>query len=147
MRDTIIACVNRFEKKSSDTGKRDAVRNNSGLSVDHSDPDLGVGPTNPATSGRNPEACPPFSESIENAGAGSTDDRVRREALDRSQGKSGGARARASLRSEAEPRRTSFESDELDLCTHDLADPQNISPLIRFFKLLDRWDRERKYKC
>jgi hypothetical protein len=130
-------------------GKRDAVRNNSGLSVDHSDPDLGVGPTNPATSGRNPEACPPISESIKNAGTGESDGRkkVRREALDRSQGKSGGARARASLRSEAEQRRTSFESDKHDSWTHDLADPHDISSLINFFKLLDRWDRERKYKC
>jgi hypothetical protein len=128
-------------------GKRDAVRNNSGLSVDHSDPDLGVGPTNPPTSGRNSEACPPISVSIENAGADNTDDTVRREALDRSQGKSGDARARASLRSEAEQRRTSFASDEHDFYTPDPADPHNISTLIRFFNLLDRWDRERKHKC
>jgi hypothetical protein len=40
-------------------GKRNAVRDNSGLPVDHSGPELGVGPTTPATSGRNPEACPP----------------------------------------------------------------------------------------
>jgi hypothetical protein len=128
-------------------GKRDAVRNNSGLSVDHSDPDLGVGPTNPAMSGRNPEACPPISESLENASAGNTDERVRREALDRSQGKSGRARARMSLRSEAEQRRTSSESDEYGSSTHDLANPYNISTLVRFFNLLDRWDRERKSKC
>jgi hypothetical protein len=40
-------------------GKRGAVRNNSGLPVDHSGPGLGVGPTTPATAGRKPEACPP----------------------------------------------------------------------------------------
>jgi hypothetical protein len=141
--------VNRFERKSCDTGKRDAVRNNSGLSVDHSDPDLGVGPTTPATSGRNPEACPPISESIEDAAAGNTDsgERLRREALQSSQGKSGGARACASLRSEAEQQRISFDSDELDRYMQALADPHNMSALIRFFKLLDTWDRERKYKC
>jgi hypothetical protein len=43
----------------SDMGKRGAVRNNSGLPVDHSGPGLGVGPTTPATAGRMPEACPP----------------------------------------------------------------------------------------
>ena len=41
-------------------GKRGAVRNNSGEPVDHSGPDLGVGPGTPATSGRSPEACPPI---------------------------------------------------------------------------------------
>src|SRR5579872_4502965 len=41
-----------------DTGKRSAVRNNSGLPVDHSGPGLGVGPTPSATAGRKPEACP-----------------------------------------------------------------------------------------
>jgi hypothetical protein len=40
-------------------GKRSAVRNNSGLPVDHSGPELGVGPTTPPTAGRKPEACPP----------------------------------------------------------------------------------------
>ncbi len=39
-------------------GKRNAVRNDSGLPVDHSGPGLGVGPTTPLTSGRKPEACP-----------------------------------------------------------------------------------------
>jgi|SRR5580704_1874406 hypothetical protein len=41
-------------------GKRGAVRNNSGLPVDHSGPGLGVGPTTPATAGRKLEACPPL---------------------------------------------------------------------------------------
>src|SRR5437667_1548912 len=40
-------------------GKRSAVRNNSGLPVDHSGPGLGVGPTTSLTAGRKPEACPP----------------------------------------------------------------------------------------
>jgi hypothetical protein len=40
------------------TGKRSAVRNNSGEPVDHSGPGLGVGPTTPPTAGRTPEACP-----------------------------------------------------------------------------------------
>jgi hypothetical protein len=40
------------------TGKRSAVRNNSGRPVDHSGPGLRVGPTTPATAGRKPEACP-----------------------------------------------------------------------------------------
>ena len=43
------------------TGKRSAVRNNSGAPVDHSGPGLGVGPTTPLTAGRKPEACPPNS--------------------------------------------------------------------------------------
>jgi hypothetical protein len=106
------------------TGKRDAARNNSGQPVDHSGPDLGVGPTIPATSGRNPEACPPRSNSIDNDGAGDTDgsDSSRREALEGSQGKSGGARADASLRGEAEQRRTSLDSKETNRYTHGLAE-------------------------
>lgn len=39
-------------------GKRGAVRNNSGVPVDHSGPGLGVGPTTPLTAGRKPAACP-----------------------------------------------------------------------------------------
>jgi hypothetical protein len=39
-------------------GKRSAVRNDSGLPVDHSGPALGVGPTPSLTAGRKPEACP-----------------------------------------------------------------------------------------
>jgi hypothetical protein len=41
------------------TGKRGAVRNNSGVPVDHSGPGLRVGPTDPATADRKSEACPP----------------------------------------------------------------------------------------
>ena len=41
------------------TGKRGAVRNNSGEPVDHSGPGLRVGPTTPATADRKSEACPP----------------------------------------------------------------------------------------
>ena len=41
------------------TGKRGAVRNNSGAPVDHSGPGLRVGPTTPATADRKSEACPP----------------------------------------------------------------------------------------
>jgi len=48
----------------SDTGKRDEVRNNSGQSVDHSDPGLRVGPTHPATADRKSEACPPNSSGV-----------------------------------------------------------------------------------
>src|SRR5438270_6931089 len=127
------------------TGKRDAVRNNSGQPVDHSGPDLGVGPTNSATSGRNPEACPPRSRSIDNDGKGEADgsDSSRREALDSSQGKSGGASARAKLRSEAE-QRTSFDSKEINTYTSLPAAFHNVSALIAFFKLLDSWDREGK---
>jgi len=40
------------------TGKRSAVRNNSGKPVYPSGPGLGVGPTPPPTAGRKPEACP-----------------------------------------------------------------------------------------
>jgi hypothetical protein len=106
-----------------DMGKRGAARNNSGQTVDHSVPDLGVGPTTPATSGRNPEACPPRSRSIDNDGTGEGDgsDSSRREALDSSQGKSGGARADASLRGEAEQRRTSLDSKKINRYTDSLA--------------------------
>lgn len=51
--------MTRREEQLDDTGKRGAVRNNSGLPVDHSGPELGVGPTDPVTAGRNPAACPP----------------------------------------------------------------------------------------
>jgi len=56
-------------------GKRGAVRNNSGVPVDHSGPGLGVGPTTPATAGRMPEACPSpvFSSSQHKSGQGSGD--------------------------------------------------------------------------
>jgi hypothetical protein len=48
-----------------DAGKRDAVRNtNSGEPVDHSGPELRVGPTIPATSDRKSEACPPVLDSL-----------------------------------------------------------------------------------
>src|ERR1700704_1960866 len=80
--------------KHNNTGKRGAARNNFGQLVHHPNPDLGVGPTNSETSGQNPKACPPRSRSIDNDGTGDTDgsDSSRREALDSSQGKSGGAR-------------------------------------------------------
>jgi hypothetical protein len=56
-------------------GKRGAVRVNSGQPVDHSGPELGVGPTTPATAGRKPEACPPDSKisSQHKSGQGSGD--------------------------------------------------------------------------
>src|ERR1043166_761176 len=131
MQSARIASVNRFEGRADDTGKRGAVRNNSGQPVDHSGPDLGVGPTNSETSGRNPEACPPSSQSVETDGKGDTDgsDSSRREALDSSQGKSGWgaggeaprASARAELRSEAQ-QRTSLDSKEINRYTRDLAE-------------------------
>jgi hypothetical protein len=123
MQGATIATVNWFDDKSNNMGKRDAARKNSGQTVDHSVPDLGVGPTNSVTAGQNPEACPPCSRSIDNDGAGDTDgsDSSRREALDSSQGKSGGASARAELRSEAE-QRTSLDSKEINRYTHDLAE-------------------------
>lgn len=43
------------------TGKRIAVRANSGELVYPSSPEQGVGPTNPVTTGQTPEACPPIS--------------------------------------------------------------------------------------
>src|ERR1700675_1137658 len=46
------------------TGKRGAVRNNSGEPVDHSGPGLRVGPTTPATADRKSEACPPDSDVV-----------------------------------------------------------------------------------
>lgn len=48
-----------MQHEAADTGKRGAVRNNSGEPVDHSGPGLRVGPTNPATADRKSEACPP----------------------------------------------------------------------------------------
>src|SRR5260370_36729616 len=51
-------------------GKRDAVRNNSGLPVDHSGPGLAVGPTIPATAGLKPAACPPVSSCQPKSGRG-----------------------------------------------------------------------------
>jgi hypothetical protein len=54
-------------------GERGAVRNDSGLPVDHSGPGLGVGPTTPPTAGRKPEACPPTFPSQSKSGQGSGD--------------------------------------------------------------------------
>jgi hypothetical protein len=103
------------------TGKRSAVRNtNSGEPVDHSGPDLGVGPINPATSDRKPEACPPVSQSTGDVNTDNTSSGVyaQREALV-SQGKSGqgsgdgvpGVTSAASgvLRSEATQRFSSLD--------------------------------------
>ena len=53
-----------MEADCSYTGKRAAVRNNSGEPVDHSGPGLRVGPTNPATADRKSEACPPGFDSL-----------------------------------------------------------------------------------
>ena len=50
-----------MQNENNDTGKRGAVRINSGLPVDHSGPGLRVGPTDSSTAGRKPEACPPDS--------------------------------------------------------------------------------------
>ena len=126
-----IAAVSWFEDNAENAGKRGAVRNNSGQTVDHSVPDLGVGPTNSETSGRNPEACPPSFQSVDNDDVGDTggSDSSQREALLISQGKSGWgsggeaprASARAELRSEAE-QRTSLDSKEINRYTHDLAE-------------------------
>jgi hypothetical protein len=113
--------VDRSDQQREFTGKRSADRNNSGQPVNHSGPDLGVGPTSSSTSGRNPEACPPCSRSIDNDGTGDADgsNSSWREALERSQGKSGGARAE--LRSEAK-QRTSLDSKETNRYTHGLAE-------------------------
>src|SRR5215469_2430912 len=73
------------------TGKRGAVRNNTGQPVDHSGPDLGVGPGTSATADRNSAACPPNSQSNEDVGSGdAAGGEMQREAL-RSEGKSGAA--------------------------------------------------------
>ena len=53
-----------MQNENNNTGKRGAVRNNSGLPVDHSGPGLRVGPTNSSTAGRKPEACPPDSADL-----------------------------------------------------------------------------------
>src|SRR6185437_10101073 len=50
-----------MQSENATTGKRGAARNNSGESVDHSDPGLRVGPTTLSTSDRTSEACPPNS--------------------------------------------------------------------------------------
>ena len=51
------------EGSSTNTGKRGAARNNSGLPVDDSGPGLRVGPRTPATADRTSEACPSASSS------------------------------------------------------------------------------------
>jgi hypothetical protein len=98
------------------TGERDAVRNNTGLTVSHSVPGLAVGPSIPPTTGRTPEARPPVltaeggipcqPKSVPGCGAGSSTENCEREAL---------------------------ASNELD----DIA----VSELIHLFQLLDEWDR------
>ena len=50
-----------MQNENDNMGKRDAVRINSGVPVDHSGPGLRVGPTSSSTAGRTPEACPPDS--------------------------------------------------------------------------------------
>jgi hypothetical protein len=51
-------------EENDNTGKRGAVRTNSGEPVDRSGPELRVGPGTPNTSGLNPEACPPDSSGV-----------------------------------------------------------------------------------
>src|SRR5262249_7477485 len=76
------------------TGKRGEVRINSGLPVDHSGPELRVGPTTPETADRKSEACPPDSVSISQ----------RKSGRESESGALSASEARVALRSEAQLR-------------------------------------------
>jgi hypothetical protein len=112
------------------TGERNAVRiRNSGLPVDHSGPELRVGPTLPATTGRTPGARPPVHAEVAPAIFADAGFKEHREA-GLSQRKSG------PMRGHEMPASSEREALALSL------DQTSIAQIIDFFSLLDRWDRE-----
>ncbi len=113
------------------TGERNAVRiEKSGLPVDHSGPELRVGPTLPATAGRKPEARPPIYSAISPLSAGSSGLKETR-AAGLSQRKSGPKRGH-----EVPASITDVQGTPVALDDH------SISDLLSFFRTLDRWDQE-----
>ena len=119
-------------------GERSAVRPKSGESVSQSDPGLRR-PTPPSTAGRKPAARPSFQS---NPGTDSKVDYRPRAAggTQRKTGRGAGQNpAILSQRAALGSFTLSAESD-LDL-SYDLNDSQ-ITALIEFFQILDRWDRE-----
>jgi hypothetical protein len=119
-------------------GERSAVRPKSGKSVRQSDPALRR-PTTPSTAGRKPAARPPvqtpsaidlqLNSTFREAG-------ISQRKTVRGAGQSPAIRSQRATLGSFTP---SAESD-LDL-PYDLNDSQ-ITALIEFFQILDRWDRE-----
>jgi len=107
------------------TGERGAVGSNFGPSVDHSDPKLRR-PTSPATAGRKPAARPPISQhkSGQGFGDGVPDIKSQREAL-------------GSLSPSGDR-----EAGALDASSLESLDDYSVRQLLKFFEILDRWDRE-----
>lgn len=101
------------------TVKRDAARTKSGKSVDHSDPELRVGPTLPLTAGRNPEACPSCITSQRKSGR---------------ERESGALATRGGAAAHRTPTEQPPSSEPLDA--------DSVSRLIGFFRKLDQWDRQ-----
>lgn len=111
-------------------GKRSAVDfENSGQSVANSDPELSR-PTPPARAGRKPDACPHF-VAQRKSWPGARD--LEGPAENRRERDSGSGLPPA----ESAGRAASALNDALPNLS-----PEDLSALIRFFQLLDRWDRE-----
>jgi hypothetical protein len=117
-------------------GERSAVGPKSGKSVSQSDPGLRR-PTPPATAGRKPAARPPISvRSFTGCKSGLTLHEA--EHAQPKTGRGAGQSPAAAIRREA-PRVDPEGLRALRLA--DLSDSE-LAPLIEFFRLLDRWDRE-----
>ena len=118
-----------------DMGERSAARPKSGQSVSQSDPGLRR-PTPPSTAGRKPAARPPQRNLSFTP--------LKPPLPPREAGPSQPKTGRVAGRSPAiQSRRAAPESEALSSAS-PLADLQDfeLGPLLEFFKILDRWDRE-----
>jgi hypothetical protein len=100
-----------------DMGKWNAAPMKSGQPVDHSDPELRVGPTLPATAGRKPETCP---------------------ASQRKSGRECEGGTLAIVGGEAAESTTLIQLPPLP----EPLDTESLSRVIGFFRKLDQWERQ-----
>jgi hypothetical protein len=117
-------------------GERSAVRPKSGQSVSQSDPGLRR-PTPPSTAGRKPAARPPIQVlSFTSSKLGVTP----REAgtSHRKTGRGAGQRPASQFRREAPDTNALVSKPALLANLQDF----ELEPLLNFFRILDRWDRE-----
>ena len=119
-------------------GERSAVRPKSGQSVSQSDPGLRR-PTPPSTAGRKPAARPaPQTDSL----SAHRDSALPREA-GLTQPKNGrGSGQSPAVSTQREALGSLVESPEAQAPSVDSLDESQITSLLEFFTLLDRWDRE-----
>jgi hypothetical protein len=119
-------------------GERSAVRQKSGESVSQSDPGLRR-PTTPSTAGRKPAARPSvqFNPPIDSEGD------YRPRAAGGAQRKTGrGAGQSPAILSQRAALCSFTPSVESDAVLPYALDDSQITALIEFFQILDRWDRE-----